>query len=99
MPLREKSIRRKLTGVILITSCTVVAVTTAIFIASEIFSFRENARLSLSTVGQIVAANSTAALTFSNVTDAGEILGALRVDREVTAAALYDKKGKGFAAY
>jgi signal transduction histidine kinase len=53
----------------------------------------------LSTVGQIIATNSTAALAFDNKDDAREILAALRAESHITAAGLYDREGHLFATY
>ena len=46
-----------------------------------------------------LTANSTAALAFANQNDAEEILSALKAERYVTSAALYDKDGKLFSKY
>ncbi|MEJ7589899.1 MAG: ATP-binding protein, partial [Ferruginibacter sp.] len=53
----------------------------------------------ITTIGKIIAVNSTAALAFENADDATEILLALRTEKNVVAACLYDKKGKLFAHY
>src|SRR5207245_3142053 len=47
----------------------------------------------------ILAANSTAALAFQNTEDAGQVLGALKTDPRMIAAALYDERGHLFAIY
>src|SRR5262249_14487130 len=62
-------------------------------------TFRQTTVQQASTLGKIVATNSTAALAFENAKDANEILSALRAEQSVAAAALYDKNGKLFSHY
>ena len=92
-------IRRKLTAMFLLISGLVLLLTAAAFVGYEYLSFRRTTRNNLSTLGRIIAANSTASLAFANAADAGEILSALRAEPHVVAAALYDKDGHVFATY
>jgi len=69
------------------------------FLAVDLVNLRNTTTQRLSTLGQIIAANSTAALAFQNPQDAEEILSALRVEKHVVAAAIYDQNGKVFARY
>jgi hypothetical protein len=92
-------IRRKLTAMFLLISGLVLLLTSATFIGYQHLSFRQNTRTSLSTLGRIIAANSTASLAFANEADAGEILSALRAEPHVVVAALYDRSGRLFARY
>src|SRR4029077_2447250 len=52
-----------------------------------------------STLGRIVATNSTAALAFDNPADANEILSAFKAEPSVVAAGLYSKQRKLFSHY
>jgi PAS domain S-box-containing protein len=92
-------IRRKLTAMFLLISGLVLLLTSAAFIGYQYLSFRQTTRSSLSTLGRIIAANSTASLAFANDADAAEILFALRAEPHVVAAALYDRHGRLFARY
>jgi PAS domain S-box-containing protein len=92
-------IRRKLTAMFLVISGLVLLLTSAAFIGYQYLSFRQTTRTSLSTLGRIIAANSTASLAFANEADASEILAALRAEPHVVAAALYDRRGRLFATY
>jgi signal transduction histidine kinase/DNA-binding response OmpR family regulator len=92
-------IRRKLTAMFLLISGLVLLLTSAAFIGYQYLSFRQTTRNSLSTLGRIIAANSTASLAFANDADAAEILLALRAEPHVVAAALYDRHGRLFARY
>ena len=92
-------IRRKLTAMFLLISGLVLLLTAAAFVGYQFLSFRQSTRNNLSTLGRIIAANSTASLAFANAADAGEILSALRTEPHVVAAALYNKDGHVFATY
>jgi signal transduction histidine kinase len=73
--------------------------TCACFFVFQFFIFRQTTVANLSTVGSILASNSTAALTFTNPEDATEVLSALQAERHIRAACLYDANGKLFAQY
>ena len=99
MHFRDIPIKRKLTALFLLTSGAVLFLTCAAYFAYEFVTFRQTTRGQLLTLGQIVAANSTAALAFGNERDAGEILAALKAERHIVSAGLYDRKGKLFSRY
>jgi signal transduction histidine kinase len=99
MAFQDAPIRRKLTTIILATSGVVLLLTCAAFLSYELVTFRQNAVRQLSTIGEIIAANSTAALAFDNAEDATQVLAALAAERHIVGAALYDKSGRLFARY
>src|SRR2546426_522416 len=99
MPLRNTPIRQKLMTIMLLTSGLVLLLTCAAFLGYEFLTFRGAAIRELSTVGQILAANSTAALAFQNPDDAREVLAALKAEPRILAATLYDADGRVFAVY
>ncbi len=99
MSRRDMPIRRKLMAIILLTSGVVSLLTYAAFFAYEFLTFRQSMVQQLSTLGEIVAANSTAALAFDNQDDAREILAALKAEQHIVAASLYDKNGNLFSRY
>jgi signal transduction histidine kinase len=92
-------IRRKLMLIILLTSVVVMVLMRATFFIYEYITFRQVTVQQLSTLGKILAANSTAALAFDNRDDATEILSALKVEPHVVAAGLYDSHGQFFTQY
>src|SRR5947209_19329572 len=96
MLLRDKPIRQKLMAILLLTSGVVLVLTSAAFLAYEFVKFRQTTLKNLSTLGRIIAANSTASLAFQNEGDAREILSALRAEPDIVAAGLYDKDGTMF---
>ncbi len=99
MPLTDTPIRRKLMMIILLISGVVMVLMRGIFFTYEYLTFREASLRHVSSLGEILAANSTAALAFSNPDDAREILGALKGEHEMVAAALYDQHGQLFAHF
>src|SRR6267143_143871 len=99
MAFRDFPIKRKLTALFLLTSGAVLLLTCAVDFAYELVRFRQTTRAQLSTLGEIIASNSTAALAFGNERDAREILAALKAERHVVAAGLYDGDGHLFSRY
>ena len=77
----------------------VLFMTCAAFFVYEYITAREMMRRQISTLGQIIATNSTAALAFDNERDAAEMLNALKAETNIKAAALYDEDGRLFAKY
>jgi signal transduction histidine kinase len=99
MNLRDTPIRRKLMLILLATSLVVMLLMRGVFFTYEFFTFREATARQLATIGQMLAANSTAALAFENQDDAREILTALKADPHIVTAAIYDLNGELFARY
>lgn len=99
MQFRNLPFQRKLMVIVLGTSVVVLLLTCAAFLAYEYVTFRQAAVRQLSTLGEVLATNSTAVLAFDNADDATEILGALKAERHIVAAGLYDKSGQLFARY
>lgn len=83
----------------LLTSGAVLAITGAAYFIYEFMNFRQNAMTNISTLGKIIAANSTAALAFDSQEEAIEILSALRAEQHILAANLYTEEGELFAWY
>lgn len=99
MKFRDAPIQRKLMQVILLTTGLVLLLTCTAFFIYELVTYRDLTRQQLSTLGKIVATNSTAALAFENKDDAAEILSALKAEKHVVAACLYDTTGHIFSKY
>ena len=95
----DTPIQKKLIRVILLTSGVVMLIFFIAYFSFEFISFRKATMRQLTTLGEIIASNSTAALAFQSREDANEILNALKAEPHVIAAALYDKDGKQFAKY
>jgi len=99
MSLKNMSIQKKLA--LLIVFATLLALFLA-FTSLGIYersSFRKEIAQQVSTLADILGANTAAALTFDDAKTASEQLGALRADPDIEAACLYDANGKVFASY
>lgn len=95
----QTAIQRKLMSMIAGTSAVVLLLACAAFVGYEYATYRRNAEQQLATLSEVIAANSTAAMAFDNARDAAEVLGALRAEKQVVAACLYDLSGRIVARY
>ena len=82
-----------------IITALVLSVTSISFFIYEFYAFRKTTVEKLSTIGKIIAANSTAALAFESAEDGTEILAALKTEPHITRAVLFDAKGALFSQY
>ncbi len=96
---QDISIKRKLTAIIMIASTVALLVVSAGFVTYERITFRKAMVGDLFTLGEVIGDRSTAALSLLKPDDAVETLSALRLEKHITAAALYDTDGKLFATY
>src|SRR5437016_1398304 len=96
---RDIPIQRKLMTIILLISGAVLLLTCSAFFAYELVTFRQTTVRQLSTLAKVIATNSTASLAFQNQDDAQEILAAVKAERHIVAAGLYDGAGNLFAKY
>ncbi len=99
MPLHNMPIRRKLMLIILLTSLVLMLLMRGAFLAYEYVTFRQTTLRHLTTLGEILAAYSTRALAFENPDAAQEILSALKAERHIVRAGLYDRQGRLFSHY
>ena len=99
MILKDTPIQRKLMSIILLTCSVALVLMGSAYIIFEYINFREAEKKQISTLGVIIASNSSAALAFYSPDDAKEILNALRADKYIVAACLYDTNGNIFAKY
>jgi PAS domain S-box-containing protein len=100
MPVKSKrSIRRKLTRIIMLTSTTAVLLACAGFVISDFVTLRHGLADDLSTLAQVTGSNSIAALSFADANGATEILNALRAKPSIVAAGIYTNGGKPLARY
>ncbi len=96
---KDMPIRQKLIGIILLTSLVAMLLMRTAMFVFDYSELRRTTVRQLSTLGEITAANSTAALAFENQDDAREILAALAAEKNIVAACLYDRNGRLFAKY
>src|SRR5688572_21902645 len=93
------TLQRRLVKIIMLISGMALLVASTAILVYEFRAFRQTTLQQVSTLGRIIAANSTAALQFETPEDAVEILTALQTEQPVVAAVLYDKDGNLFAQY
>jgi hypothetical protein len=99
MIFKNVPIQRQLITVILVITGAALLLTCSAFFAYEFFAFRQTTVRELNTLGEIIASNSTAAVAFDSRADAGQVLSALKAERHIIGACLYDKEGKLFSCY
>lgn len=99
MPFANLPIRRKLMAIILMTNVMVMLLMGFSFLTYQYLTFRQATRQRVVSTGEIIAANSTAALAFDSRADATETLSALQFQPHMVAACLFDRHGKLFAQY
>jgi signal transduction histidine kinase/DNA-binding response OmpR family regulator len=96
---RNSSIQRKLTFVILVTSLLGLSLACMAFEIYERANYREAMASELSALADTLGANTTASLAFNDHQSAVDILAALRAERHIMGACLYDKYGTLFVEY
>jgi signal transduction histidine kinase/CheY-like chemotaxis protein/HAMP domain-containing protein len=92
-------LRQRLMAIMLLTSGAVLTLTCASFLAYDMVAYRKEVSRQLATIAAIVADNSTAVLAFEDRRGAAEMLSALKAERHIQAAALYDGAGRIFSTY
>jgi signal transduction histidine kinase len=97
--LRNVPIRQKLMLIAMLTTGGALLLAGAALIYFDRVRFMREMAGDLETLADIVAQNSTAALSFQNPDDATETLEGLKPRRSIVAAAVYDSGGRLFAHY
>jgi len=97
--LRDASLSRKLTAIVMITSLFALAMAATGFVLYDRVSFRDGLVNQRSLLADMVGATSMAALAFKDQVEGRELLKALRVEPHVIGAAIYDAQGEPFAIY
>ena len=97
--LRNISIRRKLTLIIVIISTVSLLLASIAFITTDRINSRKSLGNNLRAMADIIAANSSAALIFGDTNAAEENLGFLDAQEHIEAAAIFELDGKEFVSY
>lgn len=97
--LRNVPIQRKMMTVIMFICGIVLFITSISFFAYEHYVFRQTTIKQLSTLGEILADNSTAALTANDSSAASDVLAVLKAENNIVAACIYDQSGNVFSVY
>jgi PAS domain S-box-containing protein len=98
-PLKNASIQRKLTFVILCTSLVGLSLACLSFDLYERSSFRAAITSELAALADTLGANTAASLAFNDRTSATDMLGGLGAESHIVAACLYERHGTIFAEY
>lgn len=96
---RDQPVERKLTLLGMVTCGLALLLAGAAFLVYDMISFRRTMVSDLTTLSEVLGANSTAALTFNIAEDAEEVLSALRAKEHVVYACVYAADGQPFALY
>src|SRR5437899_1428055 len=96
---RDLSIQKKLQGIVLVTGCAALLVSSVTFSIYDRATFLRARTDDLMASAEMIGSNSTAALAFRDVNSAREILKALHAQPSVMRAYIYGKDGKVFAKY
>lgn len=96
---RDITIARKLRRMILLTSGIALLITSFVYVAIEVVSYRLALVQHISVLADFIGTNSTAALTFEDRKTATRLLRTLKSEPSITKAVIYDKKRQPFALY
>jgi len=99
MSFKDTPIRRKLMTSFLLVSGAVLLLTWTAFFVYEFVAVRQATVHHLSILGDIIANHATAALASGNQDGAKEVLAALKAERHIVAACLYDREGRQLSRY
>ena len=97
--LQNLSIKRKLTIIVMAASSAALLLACAAFGLYDKITFQQSMVEDLEIQAEIIATNSTAALTFGDGKAIEEMLAALKAKRSIVAACVYNKSGQPFARY
>ena len=96
---KNTPIRRKLTLLIVVISTVSLLLASLAFITSDRIDTQQTVSSNLATMANIIAANSSAPLLFSDPVAAQETLGFLKSQQHIQAAAIYDSNDQVFSSY
>ncbi len=97
--LRDYSIKRKLTLIIMLTSSIALLLACSAFVAYDIHSYRLAMVDKLSAFATLIGTNNAAALAFNDQESAEELLRAFSAEPEIVSICLYNVDGQVFAKY
>jgi signal transduction histidine kinase/DNA-binding response OmpR family regulator/HPt (histidine-containing phosphotransfer) domain-containing protein len=96
---RNMSIGSKLTGLLMAMSCFAALAVSLPMATYDVLALKRSMAQDFSILSDVLARNSTAALTFHDAEAARDVLQALRAEPNVRAACIYTKSGTPFASY
>ncbi|MBR9883338.1 MAG: EAL domain-containing protein [Oceanospirillales bacterium] len=99
MSLGRRSLRRKLTVVLMLVSTTVLALASLGFAVNDWNNMRSTVFDRMGAQAAIIGGNSVSALLFSDSESAHRTLATLESDQEIVASMLFDAQGELFASH
>ena len=96
---RRMPLQRKLISIMLLTSGISLLMITGALILHEQVRYRQSAVTQLASIGHVIAANTTAALTFEDPRAAEQTLAALHAQPQIRHAHIVRRDGGAFATY
>jgi signal transduction histidine kinase/DNA-binding response OmpR family regulator len=96
---QDLPIRRKLRLLIVATGSIALVLASVTLLILKSMDLRKETLTEISTLAEVMGANTTAALTFQDRQAAEETLSALRADKRIVGAAVFGKDGSLFARY
>ncbi len=97
--LRNWPIRRKLIANSLFTTCVVLLLAGLAVIGYEVYQYRRDVAAELSSIADMIAANSSSSLIFSDQESARRTLAPLRVEKRIAAAVIEKLDGSAFSTF
>jgi len=97
--LKNISIRRKQTMIMMLTSSFALLLACAAFIAYETVTFRRELSQRVAILADAIGNNCAAAIDFNDPKTARETLAGLRADGNIVSACVYSRDGRVFAVY
>jgi len=97
--IRDYTIKNKLTFIVMLASSVALLVACIVFIIYDRSNTRKEMVNNLEILADIIGSNSTAAITFDSKSDADETLTALKAEKHIVAACIYDENGEMFSKY
>jgi two-component system, sensor histidine kinase and response regulator len=95
----EPPLKRKLVAIIMVIVTAALLLSCGVLVAYEITTVRASMLRDNTTLADLIALDSTAAISFNNQHDATETLEDLRAEPNMLAACIYTKNGAVFASY
>jgi len=96
---RHRSLKQKITALIVAASCVVLLLSCSIFVGSQVVTYKRITVKELNAIADIVARNVTAAMVFDDPVSAQETLSALSAKSGIVVARAYRSDGRLFAEY
>jgi len=91
--------QRKLMILIMLASSVALVLVCTVLVAYDVVTAKNAKAAHLSSLAEIIANNSKAALSFGDQNAANQVLSALQAEPHITAACIFDNRGQVFALY